>query len=266
MPLAWLPSQASMPYVYLWWDPVATVGHSDSQVPLPPGCLWAQIQPSLSWHWYALLGSPAANPTICAFACPWSCFCYWSALCVPVVMPSSHGSACWQQVPPQLLCLCSWPQPLLLALALNTVCVSATSPCHYTGTCSQPCSWVCVHHHTGHACCLSWSLTGGLGGAPKHPNSPWSLCRPLLQCSLRTRQCRCHESQQPEQSRHHNPQTQSHHILWCLVPCSIRPKVTAHSSGPHSTDEGLPNWSQSMETGRGDCFFKRADTYARLQG
>ena len=52
--------------------------------------------------------------------------------------PWSHRSTCWQPGTSELLGTHSWPWPLLTALALPTMCVLATGPCHYLGTCSWP--------------------------------------------------------------------------------------------------------------------------------
>ena len=78
----------------------------------------------------------------------------------------SHRSTCWQpgfhncQFAQLAVALAACPGP-------TTICVSASSPCHYTGTCSwppDPHTLDFSHHH-----CMPWSLVTWLGSMAEEP-------------------------------------------------------------------------------------------------
>lgn len=67
--------------------------------------------------------------------------------------------------------------PLLLALALNTVCVPKTDPYQDTENYQQAPTAKYVHTTgSGHYHFLLWSLATGSGGAVENINSPCSHC------------------------------------------------------------------------------------------
>lgn len=140
--------------------------------------------------------------------------------------------------------------------------------CHYTGTyywSPQPKVYTpsCSDYHRY----LLWSLAAGPWGiagesssiaatvdSPQHLQGPHS--------------CSFYRLQWPEPTRLHIPpgcRTAIHSCTWYLVPGAARPGVTKHASMLPSVGEDL-SLLKSLTSGRGDCFFKCAVAYARLQG
>lgn len=108
--------------------------------------------------------------------------------------------------------------------------------------------------------------TTGSGVATEDFNTPWRHCR-TLQCLLITRQMLWTTRAWPKRYTTTAPLIQCLHTSLQLLPCTTKPGITTCSRMLQTRGCWvLPYWSQSIKSGKDDCFFKHAYSYTMLKG
>lgn len=163
----------------------------------------------------------------------------------------------YKQGPHGCPCTRTRPRPSLLALALTT---------------SRVCSWllplyrllqlVPAHPRFGHLHCLPWSLATRPWGIPEDPNRSSGPYR----CPAGLTSNYAVGDMGPSSLSYGDIMSFWTHKTPYLVSCTTGPKTTACPLVPRPQVKVLPSRSPSLQSRRGDGFFKSADTYARLQG
>nr|KAF6429646.1 hypothetical protein HJG59_009008 [Molossus molossus] len=139
------------------------------------------------------------------------------------------------------MCVCNWPLPL-----------------HYTDIDCWPCSRVQEQRQLCHHHCLPESPAAGPGSITEDPSSSSSLCRsPSVLTEYHAVSSVDPSSLMSSQQGPHRPPH--------LVPCTTRPRTTARPACLPPPVKVFLDRSQSIKSRRGDCFFRFAETCARLQ-
>lgn len=119
-------------------------------------------------------------------------------------------------------------------LVPTTMCVSAPSSCHYTGTCSWPLQPLAP------ATTAAWLVSAGHNGNTEDPHCPCRLCKPAHRSHQGSQSCQWCGPQRPEAKRHRATSDLVLPHMVVLKPCNTRPRLTAHSSITRLQVELLP--------------------------
>lgn len=151
---------------------------------------------------------------------------------------------------------------------LHPTYVSPPGPYPNIGPAAGLWSWVYAHHRLWTPLSLPWPLATSPGGNTEDPNSTCSHCGPL---AVFTKVHMVANAVYPSG------------LSWRDIIIAPHPRQSAatcsHTSYPSPLDLGSGHtlacphtqvkdfsyWSQSIETGRGDCYFKHTDIYTSLQ-
>lgn len=157
---------------------------------------------------------------------------------------------------PGLYC---WPWPLLLCVHLQMALATTRT------TVARPHNQVYAYHQTQLTHCLACPLSAASGSSSEDPNSPWGHCRPTA--VLAKDHTVNTVTVDPSDPRWQDNMPSWTQLLHAPAYGALYHYTHGHrlSSEPPLACEGLYSWSQSIKSGRCDCFFKYADTCARQQ-
>lgn len=118
---------------------------------------------------------------------------------------------------------------------------------------------------SGHHQCLPWFLGADPGRATEDLSSPCSHCgHPAMFTKVHTVINNVEQSNLNQRDSM-PPQTQCHHMPHTRCPAPLDPEFQHVPRHPLPQVKVFPYQGQSIKSGRGNCFFKCADSYTRLQ-